>query len=148
MITKRIVVSVLGVILALGLLVAVFVGAVGGLVLYSIGHSDAATTARTFLKSNERLKQDTGEVKDFGYIVTGNVHIKDAEGRADLHLKVIGEKRIVNADVDLIYREGRPWRVVGASYWNEAGQRVDLLNAYESRFQISSFSMFQISDPG
>jgi hypothetical protein len=51
-------------------------------------------------------------------------------------LKVIGERRSVNATVDLVYRDGRQWRVTAASYKNEAGQTVDLLNAYEAQQPI------------
>jgi len=32
----------------------------------------------------------------------------------------------------LIYRNGRPWRVIGASYRNEAGETINLLNPYDS----------------
>jgi hypothetical protein len=93
-------------------------------------------TAKEFLRSNERLKDDIGEVRDFGTFVSGSVNIHNSNGTATLSLKVIGERRSVNASVDLVYRDGRQWRVTAASYRNEAGQTVDLLNAYEAQQPI------------
>jgi hypothetical protein len=104
-----------------------------GFAFYQISNGEAGTTAKAFLKSSERLKQDIGEVKDFGSFVTGNINVSNGDGVARLNLKVIGERKTVNASVDLMYRNGRQWRVTGASYQNDAGNTVDLLNPYESR---------------
>jgi hypothetical protein len=133
MTTNKIVVIILGVVLGLGLLVVLFVAGIVGAVFYGIGNSDAASVAKEFLKNNERLKQDIGDVKDFGKFVTGNVSISNGEGTAELNIKVIGERKEVNATVELIYRSGRPWRVTSASYKNENGETIDLLNPYETR---------------
>jgi hypothetical protein len=122
-----------GVVIAIGLLIVVFVGGIVGFALYTVGNSDAAMTAKEFLRSNERLKDDIGEIRDFGTFVSGSVNIHNSNGTATLSLKVIGERRSVNATVDLVYRDGRAWRVTAASYRNEAGQTVDLLNAYEAQ---------------
>ncbi len=136
MTTKRLLLIVGGVVLAIGLLIVVFVGGIVGFALYTVGNSDAAMTAKEFLRSNERLKDDIGEVRDFGTFVSGSVNIHNSNGTATLSLKVIGERRSVNATVDLVYRDGRQWRVTAASYRNEAGQTVDLLNAYEAQQPI------------
>ena len=136
MTTKRLLLIVGGVVIAIGLLIVVFVGGIVGFALYTVGNSDAAMTAKEFLRSNERLKDDIGEVRDFGTFVSGSVNIHNSNGTATLSLKVIGERRSVNATVDLVYRDGRAWRVTAASYRNEAGQTVDLLNAYEAQQQI------------
>ena len=136
MTTKRLLLIVGGVVIAIGLLIVVFVGGIVGFALYTVGNSDAAMTAKEFLRSNERLKDDIGEVRDFGTFVSGSVNIHNSNGTATLSLKVIGERRSVNATVDLVYRDGRQWRVTAASYRNEAGQTVDLLNAYEAQQPI------------
>ena len=136
MTTKKIVIIVISIVVVLGLIVAIFIGGIVGVALYSIGNSEAAETARTFLRNNERLKQDIGEVKDFGSIVTGNVDIKNRDGNATINIKVIGERKEVNASVDLAYRDGQPWRVMGASYKNDAGQTIELLNPYEGRERV------------
>jgi hypothetical protein len=133
MTTKKIIVIVASVVVVLGLIVVLFVGGIVGFAFYQISNGEAGTTAKAFLKSNERLKQDIGEVKDFGSFVTGDVHVSNGDGTARLNLKVIGERKTVNASVELMYRNGRQWRVIAASYNNEAGESIDLLNPYESR---------------
>jgi hypothetical protein len=133
MTTKKIVVVVVSIVVALGLIVAIFAGGIIGIALYQIGNSEAADTARNFLRTNERLKQDIGEVKDFGSIVTGNIDIKNRDGNATVNIKVIGERKEVNASVDLAYRDGQPWRVIGARYQNDAGETVELLNPYQGQ---------------
>lgn len=133
MTTKKIVIIVAAAVFTVGLLVLTFVGAIVGIAFYSIGKSEAAITAKDFLRNNERLIQDVGTIKDFGSFITGNVNIHDSDGDAVLNLKVIGERRTVNASVELAYRSGRPWRVTAASYKNEAGEIVDLLSAFETQ---------------
>ena len=129
MTTKKLLLIVFGVLGGFVLLIALFAGAIVGLAFYTIGHSEAAETARNFLKQNEKLKQDIGEVKDFGSFVTGSV--QNGDGNAMLNLKVIGARRNVNATVSLLSTEGRRWRVTDAFYVNEAGQTVYLLDKYE-----------------
>ena len=130
MTTKKIVLIIVGIFGVLALLVVLFAG---GILLFAeraIGNSEAAETARTYLRNNEILKQDIGEVKDFGWFVTGNINVSNGDGEATLYLKVIGEKRNVNARVDLSYRSNRNWRVTGASYQRD-GQTIDLMRSYE-----------------
>jgi len=133
MTTKKIVIIAAALAFTVGLLVLTFVGGIVGIAFYSIGKSEAAVTAKDFLRNNERLTQDVGTVKDFGSFITGNINIHDSDGDAVLNLKVIGERRTVNASVELVYRSGRPWRVTAASYKNEAGEIVDLLSAFETQ---------------
>jgi hypothetical protein len=136
MTTGRIVLIVVGVVVVIGLLVAVFVGGIVGFALYSVSHSEAAATAKEFLKTSEKLKQDIGDVKDFGTIVSGSINIRNDNGEATLHLKVIGEKETVNASVNLIFLNGRTWRVSSASYVNDKGQTVTLFDPYDSKRSI------------
>jgi len=128
--TKKIVLIIVGIFTALALIVALFVGGTVWFAFRTIGNSEAAETARTFLRNNEILKRDIGNVKDFGWFVTGNISVQNTDGEATLHLKVIGEKRTVNATVDLSYRNNRSWRVTGATYERD-GQTVDLLRGYD-----------------
>lgn len=130
MTTKKLLIAVGSVVAALVLLVALFVGAITGIVFYSISRSAAANVARDFLRGNEKLKQDIGEVKDFGSFVTGSINTHNANGDATLNLKVIGARRTVNVSVNLAYRNARSWRVVDA-YYNEGGRRIDLIDQYE-----------------
>src|SRR6267142_1147307 len=127
--TKKIILIIAGILAVLGLIVSLFVGSIAWFTFHTIAKSEAADTARTFLRNNEILKQDIGEVKDFGSFVTGNINVQNTDGEATLHLKVIGEKRTVNARVDLSYRNNRSWRVTGASY-DRDGQDIDLVQGY------------------
>ena len=104
--TKKIVLIILGIVAVLCLIVALFVGGIAFFVFHTIGSSEAANTARAYLRNNETLKQDTGEVKDFGSFVTGNINVSNGDGTATLYLKVIGEKRNVNARVAASTRSG------------------------------------------
>jgi flagellar basal body-associated protein FliL len=133
MTTKKIVIIVASVFIVLGLIVVLFIGGIVGAVFYGIGNSDAAYVSREFLRKNQRLKQDIGEVKDFGRFVTGNININNGDGMAQLHLKVIGERKEVNATVELVFHSPHEWHVSAASYRNEAGETINLLNPYESR---------------
>ena len=133
MTTKKILLTVAAIVVVLTLLAAVFVGGIVGFALYTVGNSEAAARAKDFLRNNEKLKTDIGEVKDFGSIITGNVSVNNNNGEATLHLKVIGERKTVNAAVDLVYTNGSSWRVSAASYVDASGQTVDLLNPYDSK---------------
>ena len=136
MTTKKIVLIIGGVVVALGFLVVLFVGGIVGFALYSVGNSEAATKAKDFLRNSDKLKSDIGEVKDFGSIVTGSVSVRNGEGEATLNLKVIGDRKTVNASVHLVMVSGRTWRVSSASYVNTSGQTVELLDPYESRIRL------------
>lgn len=134
--TKRILLIVGGVVVVLGLVVVLFVGGIVGFALYQMGNSEAAATAKDFLRKNEKLKQDIGEVKDFGSIVTLNLNVSDGNGQATLKLKVIGEEETVNASVELIYLNRGDWRVSAASYVNTEGRTIDLLDPYDSKVPV------------
>jgi hypothetical protein len=133
MTTKKIVLIVGAVVMVLGLLVAVFVGGIVGVALYQVGHSEAAVKAKDFLRTSDKLKEDIGEVQDFGSIVTGSVNVGDGNGQATLNLKVIGAQETVNASVNLIYLNRGDWRVSAASYINKDGQTIGLLDPYDSK---------------
>lgn len=136
MTTKKIVLIIGGVVVVLGFVVAVFVGGIVGLALYQVGNSEAAAKAKDFLRNSEKLKTEIGEVKDFGSIVTGSINLHSGSGEATLNLKVIGERKTVNASVHLILVSGTAWRVSSASYENESGQTTDLLDPYDSQIII------------
>jgi hypothetical protein len=136
MTTKKIVLVVGGVVVVLAFLVICFAGAIVGFALYQIGNSEAAAKAKDFLRSSEKLKAETGPVKDFGSIVTGSVNLHNGNGDATLHLKVIGDRKTVNATVELVLVRGGTWRVSSGSYVNEAGQTIDLLDPYDTKTLI------------
>jgi hypothetical protein len=135
MTTKKTLLIIGGVVVVLGFLVVCFVGAIVGFATYSVSHSEAAARGRDFLRKNEKLQADIGPVKDFGSIVTANVKLSDNSSLATLHFKVIGEQKNVNATVQLML-SNRVWVVTEAFYINASGQRVELLNPYETKLRI------------
>jgi hypothetical protein len=136
MTTKKVVLIVVTVVVALALIAAVFVGGIIGFTLYSVGNSEAAAKAKDFLRNSAKLKNDIGEVKDFGSVITGTAQVINNSGEATLHLKVIGERKTVNASVDLLYTNGSAWRVSAASYVNTQGQTIDLLDPFDTRIPV------------
>ena len=136
MTTKKIVLILGGVVVVLGFLVALFVGGIVGFALYSVGNSAAAAKAKDFLRNSEKLKTEIGTVKDFGSIVTGSVNLRNGSGEATINLKVIGERKTVDAAVHLLLVSGSAWRVSAATFENESGETVDLLDPYDSKILI------------
>lgn len=136
MTTKKILLIIGGVVVVLGLVVALFVGGIVGLALYQVANSEAAVKSKDFLRKSEKLKADIGEVKDFGSIITGSVNVVDGNGQATLNLKVIGAEETVDASVNLVYVNSGDWRVSAASYVNKDGQTIDLLDPYDSKIPV------------
>jgi hypothetical protein len=133
MTNRKIVLIILGILATITLLIVVFVGGILGFAFYSIGKSQAAETAKNFLRNNDKLKAEIGEVRDFGSFITGSVNIRDDNGEATINLKVIGARETVNATVNLLFIHGQSWRVSSASYVNRSGQTVSLQDPYDSK---------------
>lgn len=130
--TRRKLPYILGGCAVLLVLVGIIAAGIAGTIFYTISHSEAAQTARDFLRHNEKLRGDVGDVQDFGWLVSGSINVQNTDGDATLRLKVIGTKRTAPAYVRLAYRDGRKWRVVGASYEAADGHSVSLLDPYET----------------
>lgn len=145
MTTKKILLIVVSIVVVLGLIVLIFVGGIVGSIFYGISNSEAAEVSREFLRSNAKLKEDIGEVREFGRLVGGNINIESGDGTAQLSLKVVGERKTVTAAVELMYRNGKPWRVIAASYKGDSGQTIDLLNPYEALHVGQTFLPVQFS---
>ena len=133
MTNRKLVLIILGIVGAITFLVLLFVAGIVGFAFYSISNSQAAVTAKDFLRHNEKLKADIGEVKDFGSFITGSVNINNDNGEAVIDLKVIGDRDTVNASVHLLFTNGQSWRVSSASYVNHSGQTVSLQDPYDTR---------------
>ena len=96
--TKKIVLIVVGILGVLALLVVLFVVGIGWFVFSTIGNSEAAETARTYLRTNEELKRDIGEVKDFGSFVTGNINTENQNGEATLEFESVWRAKDCQCD--------------------------------------------------
>src|SRR5678816_354825 len=133
---KKILLIIGGIVLVFAFLVLIFVGVIVGVAFYQIGNSEAAFKAKDFLRNSKQLRDDIGEVKDFGRIVTGSVSVVNDNGTATINLKVIGSQKTVNASVELIFVQSGAWRVSSASYVNDSGQTISLLDPYETNLLI------------
>ncbi|MDQ3908177.1 MAG: thioredoxin family protein [Acidobacteriota bacterium] len=131
MTTKRALLIAAGVVAALALVVAVVAGSIVGFAFYTLDHSAAAQTAKAFLRQNEKLRGDIGDVRGFGYFTTGSMNAQGALGNAELRMKTIGATKTVNATVVLATREGRDWRVVDAYYDDPTGRRIYLTRNFD-----------------
>ena|SRR5262249_10089044 len=136
MTAKKIVQIVGSMFAALLALTLVFVLAIVFFGLYTVSNSESAEKAKDFLRKSEKLKQDIGEVKDFGNIVTASINERNGNSEVTLKMKVIGERKTVNANVDLMLVQGNAWRVTSASYVNSLGQKIALLDPYDTRVPI------------
>ena len=133
MTNRKLVLIILGIVGVITFLVLLFVAGIIGIAFYSLSNSQASVTAKDFLRNNEKLKSDIGEVKDFGSFITGSVNINNDNGEAVINVKVIGARDTVNASVHLLFTNGQAWRVSSASYVNGSGQTVSLQDPYESK---------------
>lgn len=131
----QIVGSALGVLMVL---MFVFILAIVGFGLYTVKNSESAEKAQDFLRKNEKLKQDIGEVKNFGNLVMASINDRDGNTEVTMKLKVYGERKTVNASVDLMLVQGNTWRITSASYVNSNGQKINLLDPYDTKVLIPS----------
>ncbi|HEY6804478.1 MAG TPA: hypothetical protein VI306_12950 [Pyrinomonadaceae bacterium] len=145
MTNRKIFLIVVGVIASLLALIVIFSLGIFGSIFYSVSTSQAAETARSFLRNNEKLKADIGEVKDFGSIVKGGVAVSSGNEPVTIRMKVIGANATVEASVNLVFVRGSDWRVVSASYVNKAGQTISLQDPYDSKLKMISRPVLQPS---
>jgi len=137
MTNRKLVLIILGILGAITFLVLLFVGVIAAFTFYSISNSQAAVTAKNFLRNNEKLKTDIGEVKDFGSFITGSVNINNDNGEAVINLKVFGDRETINATVHLLFTNGQAWRVSSASYVNRSGQTISLQDPYDTKMRVT-----------
>ena len=136
--TKKIMLIVGGGLVGLAFLTVVFVTVIVVFGLYTIKNSESAEKAKDYLRRNEKLKQDIGEVQGFGSIVTASLNERDGNNEVTFKLKVIGAQKTVNATVDLVLAPGNTWRVTSASYVNSLGEKVPLLDPYDTKVPVAS----------
>ena len=137
---KKIVLIVGGMLAVLAVVILVFVFAIFFLGFYTVKNSQSAEKAKAYLRSNEKLKQDIGEVQNFGNIITAAINDRNGDSEVTLKLTVFGERKTVSATVDLMLVQGNAWRVTSASYVNSNGQKISLLDPYDTKVLIPSLT--------
>jgi len=129
-----IVLTVLAVLAGIFLVVIVYFG------LYTVNNSEPAEKAKAYLRSNDKLKQDIGDVQNIGNVDTAAINDRNGNNEVTLKLKVFGERKTVNATVNLMLVPGNTWRITSASYVNSNGQTVKLLDPYDTKVQMPSLT--------
>ena len=133
---KKIVFVVGTVLTALAVLAGVFVVAIVYFGLYTVNNSEPAEKAKAYLLSNDKLKQDIGEVQNIGNVSTAAINERNGNSEVTLKLKIFGAHKTVNATVNLMLVPGNTWRITSASYVNSNGQTVPLLDPYDTKVLI------------
>ena len=133
MTAKKIVFGVGIVLTVLAVLAAIFVVVIVYFGLYTVNNSEPAEKAKAYLRNNQKLKQDIGEVKNIGNVETAAINERNGNSEVTLKLKVFGENKTVNATVNLMLVQGNAWRVTSASYVNSNGQTIPLLDPYDTK---------------
>jgi len=78
--------------------------------------SNAYKLAITEIENNNEIKQKVGEIKDYGWMPTGNVNITNGEGTATYDINVIGDKEEMNVQVELIKPKDGNWKITSFNY--------------------------------
>jgi archaellum component FlaG (FlaF/FlaG flagellin family) len=135
---QKIMLTTGSVLVVLALLTTIFLIAIVFFGLYTVSNSESAEKAEDYLRKSEKLKEDIGEVQKFGNIVTAAINDRNGNSEVTLKLKVFGERKTVNATVDLMLVQGNAWRVTSASYVNSNGENIKLLDPYDTKVLIPS----------
>ena len=62
-------------------------------------NSEAYKAAITEIEKDEQIIIETGGIKGYGIMPTGNISIYDGQGHAHLEIKILGNIKDVNARV-------------------------------------------------
>ncbi len=75
-------------------------------------NSDAYKVAITEIEQNEDIISETGGIKGYGMMPTGNVSISNGNGQAQLEIKVLGNEKDVNVGVYLTKEPNGEWELI------------------------------------
>lgn len=95
--------------ISIGLLFSIFVFFI---IVGSMKKSDAYKTAVVEIENNQQLKNEIGEITDYGMFPTGSINYVDGYGEAELEIKVIGTKETKSVYVYLIKEIDKEWKLV------------------------------------
>lgn len=101
----KIVAIVVPVLIVLGFL---FVFGIAGIVK----NTDAYKVAIKEIQNNAEVKEQTGGIKDFGFIPGGSVQTNNGQGSASLHINVNGNKNDVSVAIQLEKQPDSDWKVL------------------------------------
>ena len=95
--------------IGIGLLFSIFLFFI---IVGSMKKSDAYKTAIVEIENNQQLKNEIGEITDYGMFPTGSINYVDGYGEAELEINVIGTKETKSVYVYLIKEIDKEWKLV------------------------------------
>ncbi len=75
-------------------------------------NSDAYKVAITEIERNQEILDETGGIKGYGFMPTGNVNISNGNGQAQLEIKVLGNEKDMSVGVYLTKETNGEWMLV------------------------------------
>ena len=75
-------------------------------------NSDAYKIAISEIEKNEQIITETGGIKGYGMMPTGNVSISNGQGQAQLEIKILGNTKDVNVSVYLEKEPNGQWKLI------------------------------------
>jgi uncharacterized RDD family membrane protein YckC len=75
-------------------------------------NSDAYKIAVREIEKNEQIITETGGIKGYGMMPTGNINISNGQGHAQLEIKVLGNTKDVSVSVYLEKEPNGQWKLI------------------------------------
>lgn len=75
-------------------------------------NSEAYKIAIAEIEKNEQIISETGGIKGYGIIPTGNINSSNGYGQAQLEIKVLGNQKDVNVSVYLEKEANKDWKII------------------------------------
>lgn len=75
-------------------------------------NSDAYKVAIHEIENNQEILKETGGIKGYGMMPTGNINISNGNGQAQLEIKVIGNDKDLNIAVYLTKEPNGEWKLI------------------------------------
>jgi uncharacterized RDD family membrane protein YckC len=75
-------------------------------------NSDAYKVATKEIEQNKDIVNETGGIKGYGMMPTGNVNISNGQGQAQLEIKVLGNTKDLNVSVYLEKEANGQWKLI------------------------------------
>ncbi len=75
-------------------------------------NSDAYKVATKEIEQNKEIIAETGGIKGYGMMPTGNISIANGQGKAQLEIKVLGNTKDLNVSVYLEKEPNGQWKLI------------------------------------
>lgn len=99
------IIALIGVGIAFFMFVFLFAGS-------AMKNSDAYKVATKEIEQNKEIINETGGIKGYGMMPTGNVSISNGQGQAQLEIKVLGNTKDLNVSVYLEKEPNGQWKLI------------------------------------